>query len=119
LKKNVAKKEPTRPAVPNNRSRSAVGPRLAGSGRKPKPLSVVKSSKINHKVKNLSVHFPEGVVVTLKFCLITSLITSGAYNQQIYQLESVGLQLEKTKFKSEAISKIKKELQSVSIRHTS
>jgi hypothetical protein len=120
LKKNAAKKETIRSTLLNIRNCSAVGPRHAELGRKVKPLPLAKSSKIDHKLKNLSIHFPEGVIVTLKFHLSNSLTTSHVYNhKKIYQLTDIGLRLDKVKLKSEAINMIKKELQSVSIRHTS
>jgi hypothetical protein len=61
-------------------------------------------SKLNNEVtRSLSIHFPEGSVITLKFVL-TQLETSlHAYDQETYQLTDIGLGLETLKLHPEAI----------------
>jgi hypothetical protein len=119
LKKHDGNKETTRSTLIKNRISSVVATRLTHLGHKLKILPADLSSKIDFATKNLSIHFPEGGMVTLRFCLIRSETDSHAYDQQIYQLTDIELGLEMVRLQSEAINSIKKELKSVSLRHTS
>jgi hypothetical protein len=76
--------------------------------------------KLNCRLtRSFSIHFPEGGVITLKFQLTQTETGPKTFDQEVYQLTDIGLNLKMVKLNPEAIVSIVKELKSVSLRHTS
>jgi hypothetical protein len=119
LKKIPISKGNIQPTMRKIRKISSTGPHRRYKRGKGKILRAALSSKGRVKTKNLSIHFPEGAVITLKFRLTQPETGSQTYDQDTYQLTDICLGLEMVKLDSEAIDLIKNELKSVSLRHTS
>jgi hypothetical protein len=119
LKKNAANKRTANPTIPKIRNIFLTGSCRRNTAGRLKCLPADLPSKSSETSKNLSIHSPEGGVITLKFRLTRPKNDSSAYDQETYQLTDIGLGLEAVKLDPEAIDLIKKELISVSLRHTS
>jgi hypothetical protein len=82
-------------------------------------FSATLHSGTHDTTKNLSIHFPEGSVITLQFRLTRPETDSQVSDSYIYRLTDIGLGLEMVKLEPEVIHSIKNDLKSVSLRHTS
>jgi hypothetical protein len=76
-------------------------------------------SRTQDTTENISIHFPEGSVITLQFRLTRPETDSLANDSFVYKLTDIGLGLEMLKLEPEAVDSIKNELKSVSLGHTS
>jgi hypothetical protein len=118
-KSTVIKTKRARPTLQTIRTKSHTGPRRKNPVHKGKIFSAALPKPNCGVSKSISVHFPEGGVITLKFQLTTAEASPQAYNQEIYHLIDIGLGLEMVKLNPEAILSIVKTLKSVSLGHTS
>lgn len=118
-KSPVIKTLKARPTLQTIRSKSQVGPRRKNTVHKGKIFSAALPKPNSEVTKRISVHFPEGGVITLKFQLMTAETGPQACIQEIYQLMDIGVGLEMVRPNPEAILSIVKALKSVSLGHTS
>ena len=90
------------------RTKYRVGPRRKNAVLNAKILSSSLTYSNSGVTKSISIHFPEGGVITLKFQLAETEIGRQAYGQQIYQLTDIGLGLEMVRLNAKAILSIGK-----------
>lgn len=119
MKKKDFNKENVRPILQKNENPCPVDPGLTRVGGKLAILSAHMPLYSHPPIKKLSIHFPEGNVITLKFVLTRRETDPSGYDHQTYQLTKIGLGLEVVRLGPETINLIKNEMKSVSLRHTS
>ena len=68
--------------------------------------------------RNLSIHFPEGAIISLRFHNEKSQDISQSQSEEIYRIVDIGIGLEFVALGTDAIQGIDRELKSVSQGHT-
>jgi hypothetical protein len=95
------------------------GPVLLNSKTRNGKLSVPNPNSLpKGPFRKLSIHFPEGAVISLRFRKEQSHNISQSQCEEIYRLVDIGIGLEFVALATDVIKGIERELKSVSQRHT-
>lgn len=107
------------PIFQDVRGCSIAGDEFQWAGKNLEILRTGKHSRRRPASGDLSLHFPEGSVIKLKFRLTRQENHLPRKNEYFYELAEIELVLEKVKLGLEAIQLIRKDMDNVSLRHTS